>query len=488
MEVSVANFGPLTSARIRLQPLTVFVGPNNSGKSYLAMLLYSLYQAYSGEAAFGLRSLRDGPGGFSVSMAKRVLQWAHSEDQEFVDSHGDALLTWLDQVSGDDPGVNRLRIGDLPAFLQMPMRELVRSACLDFADSTHAAVQRSFGAKMAALIGWANPSSQVSVRLHHDAPAWSLDMQLGDGEVRAQMAEEAIADLIIPFTLPVALPPRRGRPNPQAKAWKELRWSAEQALLIECFREFQRSVLYLPADRGGYLQASRAIASGMVQQSLIFRSPPGDGSLLPGVVSDFISMMISLPYAHVGELANVAASIERDILSGDLAVTPSDHAFPDIAYRSRGVSIPMHRSSSMVSELAPVLLLLRHGIAPGDMLIIEEPEAHLHPANQRKFALGIARMVRAGLRVLLSTHSDYFLAELSNGVRRSELDEAGGAFLRPQEVGAYLFNLDATTGTSYVQELPISAVDGIPEDGFVQAADELYEETAYLQTANALSR
>jgi predicted ATPase len=39
LEVEVENFGPISSGRVRLKPLTIFIGPNNSGKSYTAMLI-----------------------------------------------------------------------------------------------------------------------------------------------------------------------------------------------------------------------------------------------------------------------------------------------------------------------------------------------------------------------------------------------------------------------------------------------------------------
>ena len=42
LTVSVENFGPIREGTVELRPLTVFVGPNNTGKSYMAMLIYAV--------------------------------------------------------------------------------------------------------------------------------------------------------------------------------------------------------------------------------------------------------------------------------------------------------------------------------------------------------------------------------------------------------------------------------------------------------------
>ena len=47
LELEVANFGPIVEAKIDLRPLTVFVGPSNTGKSYLAILIYALHRFFS---------------------------------------------------------------------------------------------------------------------------------------------------------------------------------------------------------------------------------------------------------------------------------------------------------------------------------------------------------------------------------------------------------------------------------------------------------
>ncbi|MYK96334.1 ATP-binding protein, partial [Candidatus Poribacteria bacterium] len=47
VEIVVKNFGPITKANIDLRPLTVFVGPSNTGKTYFATLMYVLHGVFS---------------------------------------------------------------------------------------------------------------------------------------------------------------------------------------------------------------------------------------------------------------------------------------------------------------------------------------------------------------------------------------------------------------------------------------------------------
>jgi len=43
--IKVNDFGPVKNADITIKPCTVFVGPNQSGKSFLAKLIYAIYKA-----------------------------------------------------------------------------------------------------------------------------------------------------------------------------------------------------------------------------------------------------------------------------------------------------------------------------------------------------------------------------------------------------------------------------------------------------------
>jgi energy-coupling factor transporter ATP-binding protein EcfA2 len=102
-----------------------------------------------------------------------------------------------------------------------------------------------------------------------------------------------------------------------------------------------------------------------------------------------------------------------------------------------------------VKALAGLSFFLRHIAEKNQFLIIDEPELNLHPDNQRKVARVLARIVRSGIKVLISTHSDYIIRELNNlimlsadkdGSVRQRLGYDEAETLSPSQVGAYLFD------------------------------------------------
>ena len=139
----------------------------------------------------------------------------------------------------------------------------------------------------------------------------------------------------------------------------------------------------------------------------------------------------------------------------------------------------------MVSELASVVLYLRYLVEPGDLLIIEEPESHLHPALQTAFARELARLVHFGVRVMLTTHSEWILEAPANLVRLSELSDdrregipGAEVALAPDQVGAWLFKPGSDDGGSEVVEIPLDTDAGSFPAGFGEITEALYNEWA----------
>ena len=141
----------------------------------------------------------------------------------------------------------------------------------------------------------------------------------------------------------------------------------------------------------------------------------------------------------------------------------------------------------MVSDLAPIVLFLRHVVEPDNVLIIEEPESHLHPAMHVELTRQLALLVRSGIRVIITTHSEWVLEELANIVRRSALPEAErkttgapAVALRPDDVGAWLFKPRSRPKGSVVEELKLDEETGLYPTDYDAVSEALYNESARL--------
>lgn len=100
-----------------------------------------------------------------------------------------------------------------------------------------------------------------------------------------------------------------------------------------------------------------------------------------------------------------------DIIGGQYVVGSNDTLyFKPTGARRR---LAMDESSSAVRSLLDVGFYLRHVAKRGDLLMVDEPELNLHPENQRRIARLFARLINLGVRVFVTTHSDYMIKELN---------------------------------------------------------------------------
>ncbi|MDD9859851.1 MAG: AAA family ATPase [Nitrospira sp.] len=92
-------------------------------------------------------------------------------------------------------------------------------------------------------------------------------------------------------------------------------------------------------------------------------------------------------------------------------------------------NIPLHLASSSARGLSDLYFYLCHKAKKNHLLIIDEPESHLDTRNQIMLARMLARWVHAGIKVLITTHSDYILKEINNLVMLSSEFEGKEKFL-----------------------------------------------------------
>jgi predicted ATPase len=84
-----------------------------------------------------------------------------------------------------------------------------------------------------------------------------------------------------------------------------------------------------------------------------------------------------------------------------------------IPNNSKNKRLAIGSSSGSIRSLLYLHFYLHNMAHKGDMLIIDEPELNLHPNNQRRLARLLARLVNFGIKIFVTTHSDYIIKELN---------------------------------------------------------------------------
>lgn len=480
--IQVSQFGPIARGQVELKPLTVFVGPNNSGKSYISILLYALTRSffYPGIPMFrwtrGVRFAYRRYWGFGEFVPPDII-----ESKKFADELKNALQSYLVDTKR---GKVQIPIASLPDMIRNGFIQAIRSYGEHVAVHLTQEMHRCWATDIPDLVrkspaGPRRRSFKISFKQSN--PKLFLEFKSVGEKLEISQPDIDYSDLSITVDRSLFL---RFQKEPELGSFELL-----DSLLKQIFRSSLFVPYYLPAARSGILQNHRALASSAVgRASMVGIREFPEIPLFPGVVADFISNIIELDKRKPRELEQVANLLENEVMRGTIDIEESRKEYPELYYDSKVGKFELHRTSSMVSELAPVALYLKYVINPGDFLIIEEPESHLHPDNQRRMARVIARLVRSNVRVLLTTHSDFFVAQLNNFIRlakgspdeRQRYQYSSEDYLEPEEVGAYLFDLNEQQQGTIIRKLSVSESHGISADEFAKVNESLYDEMVNL--------
>ena len=479
LTLDVADCGPVARACVELRPLTVFVGPSNTGKTWLATLAYALHR-YLGAVPEWLPRYRLG------SATAELPEGAHAD---LLRTAGKELATavFRDAESGEADGIE----------LTAPIKAAVRLHVEEQGGAIGKEIERCFGLDAGLLIRAGSTGARIRLRHAIDGVSTSAAHEL---KVRDD-------GWTLRPTVPDGLRIRSGRLARLAEllltehesgiAQAHRTWTAVGALARYVLPKL-RPAFYLPAGRTSLMNAHSTVVSALIQSATmagIRRAAPVP--LLSGVRGDFLEQLVEMVSSQPGRIRRPSLGTERldrlgkhiedGILGGAVKVGGLPGvAYPHFTYLPGGwkSGLPLTNASSMVSELAPVVLYLRHVVSADDLLIIDEPESHLHPAIQVAFTRQIAAIAGAGVRVLLTTHSEWVLEALGNVVGRTGLPGRGpgqggdGEFLDANSVGVWLFEPAEHGRGSTVREIALDADTGLYPSGFDSVASALHNDWA----------
>lgn len=439
MRLRVENLGAIREAEVDFStPLTVLTGPNNTGKTWFSWAAYWIVRYGDFSRLEFLNSSYEQPSRRSfLDIAEEICSQPESIiDRSRLDERAKA---WVKARSND-------ALKELPAAFGLDSSERFShtSLSVQFAD-------RDFS------------------EVHNNFSCGSLDLQVEgtiekDGPLVARSKPKDPKPLDPAFEAYFKKHPVRTAQDGVAGSIARI-FDFSLFRQSEIFTAERASIsVFAPelvAKRSGLIDnflARPASGANIVQAARLYPVPIRDG-LQEAVLASMHSQITS-PFA------DIADDLEASLLGGRVKIGSTG----EFEYHSEfleGRHLRMQNASSTVKSLAPIVFYLRHQAHPTHRVIVDEPELNLHPDNQRVIARFIARAVNRGLRVTVSTHSDYFLRELSNLVRLGAAGErADGVvkklnydpswLLRPDQVGVYLFS-DGTARQMPVDENGFSA-------------------------------
>ncbi|MDD2759890.1 MAG: AAA family ATPase [Methylomonas sp.] len=240
------------------------------------------------------------------------------------------------------------------------------------------------------------------------------------------------------------------------------------------------NIYYLPSAKSGLYLALSAFGPifAYLSQERPNMSKQVDIPAIPEPLSDYYLYLTNSDGQASKTYSQYFTDIENNILQGKISF---DNVQKRLLYNPNNteLNLDLSNTSSMVAEVAPLTAFLKFVIPfqPSlsfqsadtkyiPLLIIEEPEAHIHPANQVKLIKILAKLVKDGkIKLIITSHSNYLFNQCSNLVMDGSIDKDSfrSVLLRPNEIGSEAVDLE-------VDEY------GIQDKNFVDTAEEIFEE------------
>ena len=148
-----------------------------------------------------------------------------------------------------------------------------------------------------------------------------------------------------------------------------------------------------------------------------FVLPPSRGPILTeqiipttGMYLEFLNDMTGLNRIkpRPDTASEIVLKLFRTILEGEV-----DKEETTYIYTTNDASMPVSAAAASIREIAPLQILAKKQDVSRCAILVEEPEAHLHPLKQRMMADIIGALSHNGAIMQITTHSDYFLRRLN---------------------------------------------------------------------------
>jgi predicted ATPase len=395
--ISVKDFGPIKEASVDLARLTVLMGPDNTGKSYLTVLM--------------------------PVFEELIRNWRYAQ----------ALMAPPKNTLEDfELQLNIMLYDILHIFYSIEPEELIRR-----------------GAEKAEI----------------------------EFELRSKEGQAVVLEVQID----------KSGVNSKLHGFDEL-FESSKAPAIE-------PVVYIPAERAGMMRTLKQLLRLSLATSWL-SAPPHKRKViqlmserirLPGASMFFLEQLLGVEKftQREREKAYVAPALDllEDVLGGRIEM----YWDLSVRYYPFGAEKPLKliNASAMVSELSAIYIL-SGALKEGWWMVVEEPEAHIHPMGQMGIARFMAKLARLGVNVMATTHSDIIALKLAQMVgltglspeERERLGYRGDEYLTKEELALYSFEPEDGSVARKIEVSETGEVSDLPT--YSNVLEEMYGEAVRL--------
>jgi predicted ATPase len=463
MKLKVENFGPIHYADIELKPLTVIIGKNNAGKSMLAQLIFTLMR------------LRE-----SINPSY-ILKPFLSHIFSIPENTLIGILQHFLSVENFQRKIKETKELTPFSYLKIVLDVIIDSFTHSLNKPLGSFLERSFAIEFKNLVNLYSDYTKAECTYNeHLIVEFTITKE---GNLSARFDVKTIEELIDNILRDKEI----NELIEKTLSFKDKRdFAIDMVIIIKILTEFlfpeslPLSPLYIPAGRAGLLEGYEAVSSALITLAPVaplkgITMPP-----MPAMASEFYSLLLQLegkkgPFAKISDLF-------KEILEGDIVLQKlklpegKSKMVYKFKFKDKESSIDLIHAASMVKELSPIYLIIRELADKGSLIIIEEPESHLHPAAQIKLMEIFAKLVNEGLNILITTHSDLLLRKLAHLIMESSSKKTN-VYLKPEDVAVYLLKPNEK---GFISQ-KVNIIEGLPT--FDEVIEQLYEkekELSYL--------
>ena len=423
-DLHIKNIGKLTEAKIRIGQFTVFAGPNNTGKSYVSKLLYSLFDAMNANHALVHFSNMISPVQSDVDFLKSSLELG---DYDYEDL---PLTLFTNEISSMENLIKSCPIDNvqeiqqrLPALIQATKN--MKEAYQLLEPNLKKLAQEKSG-----LLQWAGVDHALKNLENHLSDLYEKISNAEAKEfVLSGLSYKIRQNLTQNFQVP-NLSDLRG--DPEYSSSLEIDSSGvfitlenSNAISFEIdaagLRQLQdySRVLYLESPI--YWKLKAALESARRFPRFFYSR---ERERLSGVPGYFYDLSSALMEEYTGDMAFPDLYQEltgENMMGGKIAISESG----ELSFRENGRNFSLPVTAMGVVNLGILALLIERKILDkGAFLFIDEPEAHLHPSWQVVVANSLFKLAKGGVKVIVATHSADILKWLEVHVKKNPDDKS----------------------------------------------------------------